>query len=163
MSNDTNEIKIYKTKAGGIAAQTPYHPDLPARFRALGGKWHADAGVWTFDARDEARVRAVVEEVFGAVEPSGRKVTLRYRLEGRYVQNPLRLAGRVIAERRGRDVAVRLAAGVVVVEGEFPRRAGSAKYPEVLGSGDADVVIEIRDVDEAVAAKMVAEGAEIVG
>lgn len=159
MFNDSSEIKIYKTKAGGIAAQTPYHPDLPKRFKALGGKWHSDAGVWTFDLRDEARVRAVVEDVFGPLEKSGRLVTLRWTVSARY--NPARLAGRVIAERRGRDSAVSLAPGVVVVQGEFPNSGGSRNNPS-LGISTGDVVVEIRDVDSNIAAKMVEEGAEIV-
>lgn len=161
MSNNTNEIRIYKTKADGIAAQTPYHPDLPSKFRALGGKWHPNAGVWTFDVRDEARVRAVVESIFGPLESSGRLVTLRWTIDGRH--NPARLAGRIIAERRGRDARVQLGAGVVVIEGEFPRSGGSVKHPGLgLGSGQV-VVVEVRDVDAHVASRMVEEGAEIIG
>jgi len=161
MSNNSSEVRIYKTKAGGIAAQTPYHPDLPKRFKALGGKWHSDAGVWTFDIRDEARVRAVVEDVFGSLEESGRLVTLRYKVTNAS-GNPVRLAGRVIAERRGRDSAVALGRGVVVVEGYFPNSGGSRNNPSIgLHYGDA-VIVEIRDVDANVAAKMVAEGAEII-
>lgn len=154
-----DDISIYKTKAGGIAAKTPYHPDLPAKFRALGGKWHDGARVWTFDIRDEARVRAVVEDIFGPLEKSGQVVTLRWEVSARY--NPARLAGRVIAERRGRDEDVRLGSGVVVVSGAFPRSGGSRNNP-ALGHSTGDVVVEIRDVDANVAAKMVEEGAEIV-
>jgi len=161
MSNDSSEIKIYKTKSGQLAAKTPYHPDLPSKFRALGGQWHGNSGVWVFDLRDEARVRAVVEEVFGSLEKSGRLVTLRYKVTNGS-GDPLRLAGRVIAERRSRDSAVSLAHSVVVVEGEFPSSGGSRNNPRIgLRYGDA-VIVEIRDVDANVAARMVEEGAEIV-
>jgi len=56
---------------------------------------------------------------------------------------------------------VRLGVGVIVVDGEFPRSGGSAKHP-ALGISTGEVVVEIRDVDANIAAKMVAEGAEIV-
>lgn len=155
-----SDVEIYQNNGGRLAVKTPYHPDMPARFRALGGKWQDDARVWTFDIRDEARVRAEVEAVFGSTVPTGRTVTLRWDVSNRY--NPARLAGRVIAERRGRDAEVRLGDGVVVVEGKFPHSGGSAKYPALWNTGHDGVVVEIRDVDEGVAAKMVDEGAEIV-
>lgn len=118
------------------------------RFKALGGKWNEPSRVWVFDQRDEARVRAVVEDVFGSLESSGRLVTVRWQVSDRY--NPARLAGRVIAERRGRDEDVRLGAGVVIVSGEFPSRGGSRNNPAL---GSSSVIVEIRDVDANIAAK----------
>lgn len=161
MSNDSSEIKVFKTQSGKLAARTPYHPDLPKRFKALGGKWNDMSRVWVFDLRDEERVRAVVEEIFGSLIPSGRKVSLRYRIT-RADGSPVRLAGRVIADRRDRDRAVSLAEGVVVVEGDFPDSGGSRNYPHIGLAVGQGVVVEIRDVDANVAAKMVEEGAEIV-
>jgi len=148
-------------QSGQRYVRTPYHPDLPAKLRALGGKWNDLNKAWVYDPRDEERVRAAVESIFGSTTPSGRVVTVRWQVSGRY--NPARLAGREIAWRPGRDTEVRLGRGVVVVEGEFPRSGGSSKYPALWNSSHPGVVVEIRDVDYNVAQRMVDEGGEIVG
>jgi DNA repair protein RadC len=51
---------------GRIAVSTPYHPNFPARARMLGGEWDAARRVWMFDAGDEARVRRLCQEIYGA-------------------------------------------------------------------------------------------------
>ena len=56
----------------------------------------------------------------------------------------------MIAERRGRDEAVRLGDGVVIVEGRFGRSGGSAKYPALAPDG---VVLEVRDVPASLVAE----------
>lgn len=53
------------TKGDRIAVESPYHPDWPSRARDLGGRWNPSARVWTFDQRDEARVREAVTEIYG--------------------------------------------------------------------------------------------------
>jgi DNA repair protein RadC len=50
---------------GKIIVSSPYHSQFPARARQLGGTWDAGRLIWLFDARDEGRVRALCEEVFG--------------------------------------------------------------------------------------------------
>jgi DNA repair protein RadC len=50
---------------GKIAVSSPYHPQFPARARQLGGTWDAGRLIWLFDARDEERVKALCEEVYG--------------------------------------------------------------------------------------------------
>ena len=56
-----------------------------------------------------------------------------------------RLAGRCIARRPGRDGAVVLGAGVVVVGGAFAPSAGSRQYPALIDS-DGVVTLEVRDL-----------------
>ena len=51
---------------GRIAVSTPYHPNFPARARMLGGEWDTARRVWVFDAGDEARVRRLCQEIYGA-------------------------------------------------------------------------------------------------
>ena len=48
---------------GRLAVSAPYHANFPARARFLGGEW--DGHVWTFDAREDKRVRALCREVYG--------------------------------------------------------------------------------------------------
>ncbi|MGE0257299.1 MAG: DNA repair protein RadC [Alphaproteobacteria bacterium] len=50
---------------GKIAVSSPYNPQFPARARELGGIWDRGRSVWLFDPRDEERVRALCEEVYG--------------------------------------------------------------------------------------------------
>ena len=126
-----------------VRVLSDYAPTLPPQFRALGGKWDSVSKTWTFDARDEARVRRVLTEAFGAEgEPVA---TLRLKIDGleSYPGAELWLGGRLIARRADRDYPVRLGDGVIVFEGAFPRRGGSGKHPRLEGSG---VVLEIRDV-----------------
>ena len=52
---------------------------------------------------------------------------------------------RKIACRKARDWNVKLGDNVILVEGKFHNRGGSAKYPQVLGSGQT-VILEVRDV-----------------
>jgi len=50
---------------GKIAVSSPYNPNFPRRARELGGTWDGGRLIWLFDARDEDRVRALCEEVYG--------------------------------------------------------------------------------------------------
>jgi DNA repair protein RadC len=60
---------------GKIAVSSPYNPRFPPRARELGGRWDAGRLMWLFDARDEERVRALCEEIYGPgfreAEPAG--------------------------------------------------------------------------------------------
>ena len=49
-----------------IVVGAPYHPNFPARARLLGGDWDALRHVWIFDAREDARVRSLCREIYGA-------------------------------------------------------------------------------------------------
>lgn len=138
-------VKVYHTKGGDVALATPYHPDLPTKAKALGGRWNPEARVWVFDLRDEERVRALAREVYGTDGTPTRTVTVRWAPYGTdWYANPMYKFGREVATRRSRDDAVRLGAGVVVVEGQLPGRGGSAKHPSIGGADG--VVFEIRDV-----------------
>ena len=137
------EVRVERSDDGSVVLVAPYHPDLPSRAKALGGRWTGSA--WRFDGRDEGRVRELARSVYGTDgTDSPELVTLRVTLtEREAVLQELWLAGRLVARRPGRDVPVRLGDGVIIVSGEFPRRAGSARYPELGGVG---VVLEVRDV-----------------
>lgn len=78
-------------------------------------------------------------------DPSGETCTVRITLRAwDGGESVLRFAGRQIAQRRERDWKVRLADGVTVVEGEFEKKGGSRRNPEI---GHVDgVVLEIRDL-----------------
>ena len=147
---------------GRVTLSAPYHPDLPARAKSLGGRWHSASKSWSFDARDEERVRALAVEVYGAVEGDETAVvSLRVKLSGSYDEvyagdDSVWVAGREIARRLGRDMPVQLGRGVVVVDGNFSTSAGSRKSPAVMRGGP-HVVLELRDVPTPLAHAAVAE------
>lgn len=145
--HDTVMTPILITTEGQLATLSgPYHPDLAQRARELGGRWDPNARRWSFDARDEARVREMAQQIYGADDSPPETVTVRWRPRmGRRV-GEIYLAGRRIAHRPGRDVPVRLGDGVVIVEGRFAPYGGSARYPELGANGEAPVLLEIRDL-----------------
>jgi hypothetical protein len=160
-----SDIQI-TTADGRTALATPYHAGLVARARDLGGRWDRTRSVWTFDARDEGRVRDLAREFFGTdgSEPAGDVVTVRIRAADhecdRWNDGPFaEFAGRRVAERPSRDARVRLAANVVLVDGEFDRSSGSMKNP---GLGGGTAVLEIRDLPRAALDREKADSYEIL-
>jgi hypothetical protein len=172
-----------KMKSGETKLQlkTPYSPTLPAKCRAIGGKWGAGDKAWYFDQRDSDRVRALCLETFGIdplAEPdeAPELVTVRWYLEP--VASPptedevvrareQRLAddawmfGREILRRPGRDSAVRVGDGVVIIRGGFAGFGGSRANP-AIGEAKAGTVVEIRDVPRALAEAHVAKHPHVV-
>ena len=132
---------------GGLEVRSPYHPDFPAAARALGGRWRPSRRTWVFDGRDELAVGGLLARLFGwSPAPSGEVVTVRVALDRDNAGGAeARLAGRCIARRPGRDEAVVLGAGVVVVGGAFAPRAGSRQHPALIDS-DEVVTLEVRDL-----------------
>ena len=143
-------LKIFATAAGHISVAVPFSREFNAAARSISGRWDASAKVWVFDSRDRKRLTEILYEFFGYVEhPSGELATVRVTLdEGTYEdeQGQVRFLGRVIASRRSRDAAVRLADGVVKVSGEFSRSGGSLARPRVCAAGCEPVTLEIRDI-----------------
>lgn len=134
---------------------SPYHPDFPARARELGGRWAASDKQWSFDPRDEERVKKVLREVYGEDGSPADLVTVKVDLDSLRdtcaSNSQLFLFGREIAVRFGRDSHVKLGRGVVVTNGRFPSSGGSAKHPCLAGIADVLPDIEIRDVPRTLA------------
>lgn len=140
-------ITLTTAADGSLEVHSPYHPDFPAAARALGGRWRPSRCTWVFDGRDEAVVGDLLARLFGwSPAPSGEVVTVRVTLSRDNADGAeARLAGRVIARRPGRDEAVVLSAGVVVVGGAFAPSAGSRQHPALIDSDEA-VTLEVRDL-----------------
>jgi hypothetical protein len=154
------DIKITKTEGSKLAVVSPYNPDVPARARALGGKWSASDRAWVFDSRDEQAVRALLLDVYGSDgSDDGDVATIRITTnrgmcsrdrEALYV-GPVEV-GRAF----GRDSGAKLADNVVFIEGSLTS-GGSRKNWDTRTSDDA--VFEVRDIPRAVAEKIVRENA----
>lgn len=145
-----------------VALCSPYNPALPPKAKLLGGRWDSVQRVWTFDARDESRVRELAKTVYGTDgAPDTRTVTVRVVLgPSTNGGDSIYLFGREIASRPGRDLPVRLGNGVIVVDGHFPESGGSMKYPSIFGKNEAAVTVEIRDVPADVVTE--GEGVQVV-
>lgn len=149
------DIVISETDFGMIAVSSPFNPDFVKGAKRLGGKWSGDTKAWLFDVRDRGRVEDLLATCYGySVAASGELATVRIVLdEDNAGDKEVYFAGRSICSRRYRDVPVKTADNVVVIDGEFPASAGSMRYPAVI-RGSRTVTIEVRDVPvEALAAE----------
>lgn len=149
------DIIISETDFGKIAVFSPFNHDFVKGAKRLGGKWSGDTKAWLFDVRDRDRVEDLLASCYGySVAPSGELATVRIILdEDNAGGKEVYFAGRSICSRRYRDVPVKTADNVVVIDGEFPASAGSVRYPAVI-RGSRTVTIEVRDVPvEALAAE----------
>lgn len=144
-----NTIKMSVLSSGNIVVKSPYHPQFVEMARLCGGKWNPADCTWTFDGRDEQRVKEMLTTIYGTFGEQTDFVDIRLEIDG-MCSNPLFAAGRKIAERNSRDENVTLGNGVVVISGRFPSSAGSVKNPKLLNSTDGIVVLEVRDVPVAV-------------
>jgi hypothetical protein len=140
-------IEITRTETT-LHVVTPFHPDFPRKAKALGGKWHADSKAWQFDARDEKRVRDALVAIYGTDGTPTELVTVLVRTGADFISancKELYVAGRMIANRAGRDFPARLGEGVIQLGGlPFPEIGGSMKAPRL--TWDSDIrVFELKD------------------
>ncbi|WP_431781688.1 helix-turn-helix domain-containing protein [Streptomyces chumphonensis] len=158
-----SDVRIVSLDTGKLALVSPYHPDMPADARKIGGKWDRDNKAWIFDPRDENRVREMARRYFGtdgSSEADADLVTVRVDLGAYEREQTARFAGRVIARRRSRDADIELGRDVVLVEGRLAGPGGSVRYPQ-LGVADGTIV-EIRDLPRAALQAEDVEDYEIV-
>lgn len=138
-------------EGGRCRVTCPGNPGVAAALGKLRGRFDPETRRWSLDPRDEERARQVLREAFGTdgdPEEMADLVAVRWALP-RDAGRHARFGGRVVAVRRARDEAVRLAPGVVLVEGELPASGGSAARPRIGAAGP--VVLEIRDIPRAMA------------
>ncbi len=140
-------VKIEKNDNGKLLAYSPYNPDLPSAAKKLGGRWNATEKAWTFDVRDEARVRELYRSIYGTdgTQAAGDLVTLKVRCVEEWDEwrGGLFVCGRQVARATGRDSGAKLAEGVVILQGAV-RSGGSVKNWRTIA--DDGTVFEIRDV-----------------
>jgi len=157
MDNGSTCVRVL-TEGGRLAVAAPYHPAFPDRARALGGRWDPRRFVWTFDAREEAAVRAVLVDIFGE-DGSGNVPRVDVRLFISDWPHPeLWLFGRLVLRRPGRDLPVRPGPGVAILSGEFARRGGSSKHPEISCGLSGEVVVIVHDVPLSLAQRAAERG-----
>lgn len=114
-------IKITRTNCE-IAVQSPYSPALPARAKAMSGKWNRDGGVWVFPIAAEKQVADLFRDIYGEWDDETSKtVNLLCTVNERraVTGESLTLQNRVIARAFGRDSGARTSEGVIVISGGF--------------------------------------------
>lgn len=161
-------VRIEKVKmtdgSEKLKLSSPYHPDLPARAKALGGQFSGVKKAWYFDPRDEERVRALAVEIYGTdgtPAPATDLVTLRVSFpNGGYheVCNGVFVAGRCVARAFGRDSGAKLGDGVVMLKGGITSGGSWNNWKTIIEPGS---VFEIRDVPRPAAESAVAQSGYI--
>lgn len=151
------------TSSNTTTLSSPYHPSLPKRAKALGGKFDSRSKKWHFDARDEERVREMAVEVYGTDgrDTDTEKVTVRVKLseERGWVSDPregLFLGGQQIARASGRDSGATPGEGVVVIEGGFGSGGTTHNWETRVCAG---TTVEVRDVPRGVAERILEDAA----
>lgn len=145
---------VITTDAEVTSLVGPYNAGLPAKARLIGGRWDAGTKSWRFDARDEQRVRALAQSIYGTDGAGDLDDVVTVRIAGDYghpsgvTGRTITVCGRIVAERRARDDAVHLAPGVVLMAGGFDPSGGSARKPAI---GPNDAVLEVRDIPRSAA------------
>ena len=157
MSTISIQTVTLKDGSSSLKLTSPYHPDLPQRLRALGGKWDSAARAWYFPPDLSHELRQLCLEVFGIdplAESPADLVDVRFVFEYDNFHEANRdafwLFGREIVRRPSRDSAVRPGEGVSIISGGFDKRGGSARNP-ALGMPEAGTVLLIRGVPRALA------------
>jgi hypothetical protein len=143
------KIRIERSTEGFIRVQSPYNPEFLSKAHKLNGRWSSP--YWVFDERDEQRVRDVLVDVYGTDGAPISTVTCHVTFPKAIYTDSLFLLGREVTRRPSRDAAVRLGQGVIILKGAFYASGGSTKHPIIGGS--IEVVLEVRDVPEALANK----------
>ena len=154
------DIKI--TKSGEtLSVHSPYNTDFVAKARKIAGKWDGDHRAWTFDVRNEAKVRALLTEVYGTDGAAvADVVSVRIKLvDGAdCAAGPITIAGRVIARAFGRDSGAKLGEGVVVEAGGFSSGGSMKNWRTTSRAG---TVILLHDFPRAAIAKVQDEDGDV--
>lgn len=126
-------------KDGKIYVQSEYNRDFIAGVKSIGGRWMSPA--WAVPAENEEMLDALLVRVYGRgckpTETVDLLVDLGVLGEER---GEIRLAGKLLARRPGRDARVILGEDVTLVSGEFRASGGSVKNPCV--SADEGVIVK---------------------
>lgn len=142
---------------GNVCVNAPFNSDFTSRAKRLGGRWDSIARTWTFDARDEKRVRDLCFDIYGQDGIRSDLCTIEVVFEAGDSNccGPLTVCGRTIARARGRDSGATLGEGVVCLKGGFSS-GGSVKNWTTQTRNGATVLI--RDFSRPAALGILEEG-----
>ena len=137
-----------------------YTPTIAVAAKRLGGLWNSSEKSWSFDPRDESRVRELCLAEFGDATDL---VTFRLNVTPLDGRRELWIGGLCIAQRFERDRAVSLGAGVIVASGPgFTTSGGSRANPIISTLGREPTILEVRDVPRNLAERFSAAHLDLV-
>lgn len=126
MTQETRETVSVERTGAEIRVRSPYSPRFVTRARAAGGAWKNP--YWAFPAAAEEAVASALSDVYAYDEAEADLVTVRVMLleEVAGDRGPAMLAGKVLANARGRDSGADQGADVIYESGH-PQSGGSMK------------------------------------
>lgn len=124
-----NVVRVEK-KDGYLYVTSPYNKAFIAQAHLRNARWNKPCWVYPVDKYD--LLCADLEQCYGEspAMDAGDKVDCLYTVTS-YATSGCVMQGIVLAERRYRDSAVKLASNVDIIAGEFPISGGSRKTPQV--------------------------------
>jgi len=139
-----------------LAVRSPYSALFVSKAKEFGGKWDGEDTTWTFDIRDEARVKDLCVRYYGSDGVTDDVCTLRVAFTRDVGADacPFTVFGRVVARARGRDSGAKLGDGVICLAGRA-RSGGSVKNWQTVLTGGT--VVLIRDFPRARAEELAAQ------
>lgn len=140
-----------KTEGKSILVFAPYHPNFPSRAKRLNGKWSPSNKAWSFDARDEDRVKELCRSIYGTDgSPTDAEdlVTVRITATNRLgvTCGSIYFAGRCLCYATGRDSGAKLGQGVILISGKVFSGGSMKNWQTCAAEG---TVFELRDVPRA--------------
>lgn len=141
-----------------VIVRCPYNLLFVNEAAKLRGIFEKTTKSWSFDARDESRLREICLEYFGCDGISLDVVTLRILWRKRSFANeePICVYGRPIAGARNATSGAKLSDGIVLLQGHFDSGYGS-KNVEWTTTVSADTVVLVRDFPRTKARKLETE------
>ena len=138
-----------------LLVQSPYNSLFVEEAHKLNGRWVKPH--WVFDARDEARVDALLSEFYG-VDSAGVGDFCTLRIEWTDSgegppQGPIGVRGRTIATAHGRNSGAKLGEGVILLAGNFDSAGSTKNWVTAVASG---TIVLVRDFPHAAALKLIA-------
>ena len=124
-----NVVQVEK-KDGYLYVTSPYNKGFIALAHLRGARWNKPC--WVYPEGKYDLLCADLEQCYGEspAMDAGDKVDCLYTVTS-YATSGCVMQGIVLAERRYRDSAVKLASNVDLITGEFPISGGSRKTPQV--------------------------------
>ncbi len=124
------DVKLIR-EDGIIRVSSPYDNRFVKKVKEIGGKWNAAAKTWDVSEEVEERLKIILTKYYGYVESEADLIKVRYKAEdfNNNHTDDIRISSLVTVMRNSRDREVIFDHNTIVLQGGFPSRGGSAKYP----------------------------------
>lgn len=135
-------IKI-KRENNLLLITSPYSRSFVSKMRNLQGKWNRELNVWEVSEEFEDKVNEAILEIY-RVDLTGKEEYMIVEYNAKDFENrdtdDIRIGNVITVYRPSRDSRVKLN-DTAIMQGEFDKTGGSAKYPSVFDRWDERDVI----------------------